>query len=75
MSSQQATGEAAGPTKPLSPLHSQRERDARYVHFGTRPPGRISCDNVVVFVYLDPVHDGDGGLAVLPGSCAALDPF
>jgi hypothetical protein len=45
-------------------LHSQRERDRRYVSFGTRPPGRISCNNVVVFVYLDAVRDGDGGLCV-----------
>ncbi len=50
------------------PLHSQRERDRRYVSFGTRPPGRISCDNLVVFVYLDPVNEGDGGLCILPGS-------
>jgi hypothetical protein len=50
------------------PLHSQRERDRRYVSFGARPPGRISCDNVVVFVYLDPVQEDDGGLCVLPGS-------
>lgn len=49
-------------------LHSQRERDQRYVTYTTRPPGRISCDNVVVFVYLDTVRDGDGGLCVLPGS-------
>ena len=50
-------------------LHSQRERDRRFCHYSTRPPGRISCDNVVVFVYLDPVYAEDGGLCVLPGSC------
>jgi hypothetical protein len=56
-------------------LHSQRERDRRYVSFGTRAPGRISCNNVVVFAYLDPVRDGDGGLCVRPagvGPCAML---
>ena len=49
-------------------LHSQRERDRRFCHYSTRPPGRISCNNVVVFVYLDPVRTDDGGLCVLPGS-------
>ena len=45
-------------------LHSQRERGHRSMTFHTRPPGRITCDNTVVFVYLDPVCEGDGGLCV-----------
>jgi hypothetical protein len=50
------------------PLHCAREdygfESARYeIH-----QGRICCDDFVVFPYLDDVHPGDGGLAVVPGS-------
>lgn len=50
-------------------LHCAREDWGR--GFGARfdsRDGRIYCDNFVVFIYLDAVLPGDGGLAVLPGS-------
>jgi ectoine hydroxylase-related dioxygenase (phytanoyl-CoA dioxygenase family) len=36
-------------------------------HYGVRD-GRIFCDQIVVFPYLDDVAPGDGGLLVVPGS-------
>jgi ectoine hydroxylase-related dioxygenase (phytanoyl-CoA dioxygenase family) len=36
--------------------------------------GRIYCDDIIVFPYLDDVNAGDGGLIVLPGSHKAAFP-
>ena len=36
--------------------------------------GRIYCDDIIVFPYLDDVYPGDGGLIVLPGSHKAAFP-
>lgn len=36
--------------------------------------GRIYCDDIIVFPYMDDVNPGDGGLIVLPGSHKAAFP-
>jgi hypothetical protein len=36
--------------------------------------GKIYCDDIIVFPYLDDVNPGDGGLLVLPGSHKAAFP-
>jgi len=36
--------------------------------------GRIYCDDIIVFPYLDDVNPGDGGLIVIPGSHKAAFP-
>ena len=53
-------------------LHCQREEDTHLAEFRVRSPGRISCDNFVIFPYLTDVLDGDGGLVVLEGSHKSL---
>jgi hypothetical protein len=49
-------------------LHCQREEDIHLAEFRVRSPGRISCNNFVIFPYFDDVLEGDGGLVVLEGS-------
>lgn len=38
------------------------------VSVGAEAPGRLHIENCVVFPMLDTVHDGDGGLLIIPGS-------
>ena len=52
-------------------LHGAREdygRESAVLQAGAAREGKLYCDNFVVFPYLDTVHPGDGGLAVLPGA-------
>ena len=44
------------------------EYGVRDVSVGAESPGRLHIENCVVFPYLDTVHDGDGGLLIIPGS-------
>ena len=61
-----------GPGRPFHPLHSGREgvrrrgsTDARH-YFVLN--GKIHCNDLVFFFYLNDVHPGDGGLIVVPCS-------
>eukprot|EP01047_Picozoa_sp_COSAG01_P006683 COSAG01_NODE_245_length_20483_cov_32.975314_23_plen_316_part_00 len=47
--------------------HSNRDGGGNS-RYGLREDGTIYANNFVVFVYLDDVHQGDGGLLVIPGS-------
>lgn len=59
---------------PAGGLHCAREaygfESVRYETLN----GRIYCDDIIVFPYLDDVNPGDGGLIVLPGSHKAAFP-
>lgn len=49
-------------------LHCAREDHGWQSAHWQVAAGRCHCDNFVVFPYLDDVHEGDGGLVVVPGS-------
>jgi hypothetical protein len=47
--------------------HSNRDGGGNS-RFGLREDGTLHANNFVIFVYLDDVRPGDGGLLVVPGS-------
>jgi len=49
-------------------LHSAKEDWGEEGSRFASKNGRIFCENFVIFPYLSDVHEGDGGVLVLPGS-------
>ena len=49
-------------------LHSAKEDFGEEGSRFASKNGRIFCENFVIFPYLSDVHEGDGGVLVLPGS-------